>query len=166
MIRNVELEDAKAIASIYNHYVLNTVVTFEESAVSTEQMRQRIVEVTKEFPWFVYVEDGVILGYTYVAHWKNRSAFRFCVESTVYLHFKAMGRGLGSLLYQTLLQTLKTQNIHCVVAGITLPNPASTHLHEKLGFEQVAHFKEAGFKQNHWIDVGYWSRLLTPKPTE
>ena len=161
MIRPATLTDAAAIAAIYNHYVLQTSITFEEGAVTDKDMAQRITDtVATELPWLVWTEGGNILGYAYASKWKSRCAYRYSVESTVYLEQAATGRGLGTKLYSTLLAELRTKQYHGVIGGVALPNAASVALHEKLGFKKVAHFKEVGWKFEQWIDVGYWELIL------
>ena len=161
MVRSATLEDGEAIASIYNHYIRNSIVTFEEVAVSDQEMAGRIVKVTaSSLPWLVAEESGSLLGYAYASIWGGRCAYRFSTEITVYLAPGAEGRGLGSKLYDALFTHLKDKGIHTVIGGIALPNPASVALHEKFGMTQVAHFKEVGFKFGQWIDVGYWQGLL------
>lgn len=162
MIRSAGPADAAAICAIYNPYVLNTIITFEEQAVSITEMENRILEVVRDLPWLVAEEDGQILGYAYASKWKSRCAYRYAVESTVYLQTGLAGRGLGTLLYRALLADLRGRGMHTVIGGIALPNPASVALHEKLGFVQVAHFKEVGWKLERRIDVGYWQLILTP----
>ena len=161
MIRPANTADAAAIAAIYNHYVLNTCVTFEEEAVGKEDMAQRMSETfAAGLPWLVWDDAGIILGYAYASKWKSRCAYRYSVESTVYLDQAATGRGLGTKLYSTLLAELRTKKLHGVIGGVALPNAASVALHEKFGFQKVAHFKEVGRKFAHWIDVGYWELIL------
>jgi L-amino acid N-acyltransferase YncA len=161
MLRNATLEDAPAIADIYNHYILNTVITFEEDAIDAAEMQLRMQKVTTGFPWLVWEEDGKVLGYAYADSWKNRCAYRNSVESTVYLHPASTGKGIGKALYQELIARLRVQGAHVVVGGIALPNAASVALHEHCGFEKVAQFKQIGFKFGEWIDVGYWELILT-----
>ncbi len=156
MIRTVKLNDAKPICDIYNYYIKNTTVTFEEEAVSTDEMENRINAISYEFPWHVYEVDGKVVGYAYVTKWKARTAYRYSVESTVYIDVNYKGRGIGTSLYKHLLEELKKRGFHSVVGGIALPNDASIALHEKLGFAKVAHFKNIGFKFDKWVDVGYW----------
>ncbi len=160
MLRNVRPDDAPSICEIYNHYVLKTPITFEEDPVSPDEMRQRILEVTQTLPWLVCEEDGKLLGYSYAKKWKERSAYRHSVESTVYLHPSSVGKGRGSALLDALLVELRARQIHCVIGGIALPNEASVAVLEKFGFRPVAHFKEVGYKFGRWIDVGYWQLLL------
>lgn len=160
-IRPALATDAEAIARIYNHYVRDTHVTFEETAVSAAEMAARIIETeAAALPWLLAESDTGVLGYAYASKWKGRCAYRHTVESTVYLDPAATGRGTGSALYHALLDELRERQLHAAIGGVALPNPASIALHEKLGFEQVAHFREVGFKFDRWIDVGYWQRLL------
>jgi L-amino acid N-acyltransferase YncA len=161
MIRRATPADASALAAIYNHYVANTTVTFEEEPVSTSAMAQRLAEIqAAQLPWLVATDADRVLGYAYAGKWKARSAYRFSVESTVYLDANATGRGHGTTLYSVLLAELKTLGMHAVIGGVALPNPASVALHEKLGFRPVARFAEVGWKFNQWIDVGYWELIL------
>jgi phosphinothricin acetyltransferase len=160
-IRAATLADADAIAGIYNHYITNTVVTFEEEALSPSEIAARIETVrSASLPWLVAEAGGQVAGYAYAAKWHGRSAYRFSTEITVYLAPDHARRGLGSRLYGQLLPILRDQGIHAVMGGIALPNEASVALHEKFGLENVAVFKEVGFKFGRWIDVGYWQRTL------
>lgn len=161
MIRQATTADAAAIAAIYNHYVLNSSVTFEELAVSTEQMAERIDQVQSDgLPWLVLEQNGELLGYAYATKWRARTAYRFSVESTVYVRDGLTAKGLGSQLYQQLLNELKALGLHLVIGGITLPNEKSVALHEKFGFVKCGHFQQVGFKFEQWRDVGYWQKLL------
>jgi L-amino acid N-acyltransferase YncA len=161
MLRLATPADAAAIAAIYNHYVLHTVVTFEEEAVTTEDMAQRIAEVLAAGrPWFVWEENSRVLGYSYASGWKSRCSYRFSLETTVYLDQAATGRGLGTKLYTALIDTLRPTKVHALIGGVALPNAGSVALHENLGFQKIGHFKEVGWKFDQWIDVGYWELLL------
>jgi len=162
MIRPALPEDVPAICDIYNHYVGSTIITFEEEAVSHSEMARRISDTTTQFPWLVTESEGGIVGYTYATHWKLRSAFRYTVESAVYLRPGSTGRGTGHEMYKTLIAQLQQRGIHSVIGGIALPNPASIALHEKLGFRKIGHFPEVGWKLGTWIDVGYWELTLNP----
>lgn len=163
MIRAVKLEDSKEIAEIYNYYILNSCVTFEELAISTEEMRGRIEAAHLKFPWLVFEKDQEILGYAFSSVWKPRLANKHTVESTVYLKKEATKMGIGSLLYAALINQLTDFGFHAVIGGISLPNEASVALHEKFGFEKIAQFKEVGYKFKKWIDVGYWELLINKK---
>ncbi len=160
MIRRVRTKDVEDICNLYNYYVAKSIVTFEEQPVGTGEIARRIENIAKDFPWFVYEDKGKIVGYAHASRWKARSAYRFAVEGTVYVDPDCMGRKIGFKVYERLIQELRKLSFHTVMGGIALPNDASIALHEKLGFEKVAHFKEVGQKFGKWIDVGYWELLL------
>lgn len=160
MIRNVKPTDAEAIANIYNHYIENTIVTFEETPIDAHEMRKRIIAITEKLPWIVFEKDSLVVGYAYASEWKSRCAYKYSLETTVYLKHDESGRGVGSILYQELISRLKAMNYHALIGGISLPNEASVALHEKFGFEKIAQFKEVGNKFDQWIDVGYWELIL------
>lgn len=161
MLRPATPADAAAIAAIYNHYILHTVVTFEEETVPAEEMAQRITATQADGnPWFVWDEGGRVLGYAYASKWKSRCSYRFSVEATVYLDKDATRRGLGTKLYSAVIEACRNTKIHAIIGGVSLPNAGSVALHEKLGFKKVAHFPEVGWKFNQWIDVGYWELIL------
>ena len=160
MIRHATHHDAAAICEIYNHYILNSSITFEEQPVNVVEMQRRLREMADTFPWFVFEKNRSVIGFGYASAWKSRCAYRFSAESTLYLHHEHTGQGAGGELLQALIENLEALGLHSILAGISLPNPASIALHEKMGFEQVAHFKEVGRKFDQWIDVGYWELLL------
>lgn len=160
MLRHCSPMDATQVCAIYNHYVRETTITFEESPVSEPEMARRITDITSHLPWLVWEADGAILGYAYAAPWKSRAAYRHSVETSVYLAPQAIGRGVGSQLYAALIAELRKRAVHCVIGGAALPNPASAALHEKLGFQKVAEFRQVGFKFGQWIDVAYWELML------
>jgi len=162
MIRSATTADAAALAGIYNHYVANTIITFEEEPVRAPEMAHRITEtLAAGLPWLVEAEEsGRVLGYAHASKWKSRCSYRYSAEATVYLEKSATGRGLGTRLYAAVIAELRELKMHAVIGGVSLPNAASVALHEKLGFRKVAHFKETGFKFGQWIDVGYWELML------
>jgi len=160
-IRTAAAGDGAALAQIYNHYITATVVTFEETPLSADDMSARLAEVSAaRLPWLVAQTAAGLSGFAYASPWKGRCAYRYSVESTVYLEPTAAGRGLGTELYSTLLTRLQELGCHAVIGGIALPNEASVALHEKLGMRKVAHFAEVGFKFGRWVDVGYWQRVF------
>jgi len=163
MIRIANFSDATQICEIYNHYVLNTNVTFEEQAVTEEEMVSRIQETLPSLPWLVVEDHAQVLGFCYASKWKGRCAYRYSAEVTVYLRPDATGKGLGTQLYLELFKELKDRSLHTVMGGIALPNDASVALHEKLGFAKVAQFRQVGHKFGSWIDVGYWQLLFDPR---
>ena len=160
LIRPVAPMDAQAVADIYNPYVLGTTITFEEAAVSPEEMAARVAAVLPALPWLVAEVQGTVAGYAYATPWKARSAYRRTVESAIYVDPVHAGQGLGTRLYGALLAELQLLGIHAVLGGIALPNAASVALHERLGFEQVGQLREVGWKLQRWVDVGYWEKRL------
>ena len=160
-IRPATAADAARIAAIYNRYVAQTTISFEEQPVSEAEMAGRIRDVADAgLPWLVAVHQGELAGYAYATKWRARPAYRFSVESTVYLNDSACGRGWGALLYRQLIGQLRAGGIRTVIAGIAQPNARSVGLHERLGFRKVAHFPDVGYKFGGWVDVGYWQLSL------
>ena len=158
-VRTAYLEDAAAIAAIYNFYVESSHSTFETETVNESEMRRRVSEILENYPFLVGEENGEIIGYAYASRYKTRAGYRHSVEISVYIKNGIEGKGIGTILYQNLFAELKAKPVHAIVAGIALPNEASIRLHEKFGFEKVAHFREVGFKHGRWIDVGYWEKI-------
>lgn len=160
-VRSALATDAEVIARIYNYYIQNTVITFEEESVSAQMMVARIADIQHaSLPWLVVEVGGALVGYAYASKWKARSAYRYSVETTIYLEHGQEGRGIGKRLYSELLSLLRARGIHVAIGGAALPNEASVALHEKLGFERVATFREVGFKHDRWVDVAYWQLVL------
>lgn len=160
-IRPAAADDAGAIARIYNHYIRDTVATFETDPVTATEIAQRIAGTENSgLPWLVAADAGAVLGYAYASRWKGRCAYRYSVESTIYLAPSETGRGIGRQLYAAALEAVRSSGMHVVIGGISLPNDASVRLHEALGFRKIGHFEEVGYKFDRWIDVGYWQLTL------
>ncbi len=160
MIRNVDIGDAKSLADIYNHYVINTIITFDRKPKTVQEFEEKINEITSKFPFFIFEENNEILGYTYGSVWRKKPSYQNTVETTIYLKNGVQGNGIGSQLYNHLIDTLKSKNYHTLIGVMTLPNDASVKLHEKLGFKKVAHFHEVGRKFDQWHDVGFWQLIF------
>jgi phosphinothricin acetyltransferase len=159
-IRPATIADAQAMADIYNYYVLNTPVTFEEKVLSREAMEDRIRSFTPQYPWFVWEENGEIAAYAYAHRWHERTAYWLSVEDTVYVKEGFQRRGIGRALLGMVIGELRKQGVHAVMAVITVPNQGSAGLHESLGFKKVGHFSEIGWKMGRWQDVGYWELVM------
>jgi phosphinothricin acetyltransferase len=160
-IRPATSADAARIVAIYNRYVADTTISFEEQPVPEAEMAERIRDVADAgLPWLVAVHEGEPVGYAYATRWRVRPAYRHSVESTVYLADGASGRGWGTLLVGRLIEQLRAAGLRTVIAGIAQPNERSVALHERLGFRKVAHFADVGYKFGRWIDVGYWQLSL------
>lgn len=161
-IRPVTFADAEQVAAIYNFYVATSHATFEHDPVSPVEMERRIRQTTSAgYPFLVCEGDDEIVGYAYSQPFKSRAAYRHSVEVSVYIKDGSGRRGIGKMLYDNLFPEIFKGDYHAVIAGISLPNDASVRLHEKYGFEKVAHFREVGFKFGRWIDVGYWELLIS-----
>ena len=157
--------DAAAIAAIYAPYVTGSIVSFETEAPDEAAMRERIEAGGALYPWFVAEGGGSVAGYAYACAFRTRPAYRFTVETSVYLAPGAQGRGVGAALYERLLGTLEAQGFTQAIAAISLPNPASVALHERFGFERAGTYARVGWKLGGWHDVGLWQRPLAPSET-
>lgn len=159
-------DDAAAIAAIYAPYVTASIVSFETEAPDEAAMRGRIESGGDLYPWLVAREgDAPPSGYAYACAFRPRPAYRFTVETSVYVAHSAHRRGIGTLLYRALLPLLEAQGFAQAIAAITLPNEASVRLHEALGFRQAGTYEKVGFKFREWRSVGLWQRQLAPLST-
>ena len=164
-LRAATFDDAAAIAEIYAPFVRGSAVSFETEPPGAEAMRARIEAGGALYPWLVAEEERTVLGYAYAARFRDRPAYRFAVETSVYLRPDACGRGLGRRLYEPLLASLEAQGFTQAIAAITLPNAASVRLHERLGFERAGTYRQVGWKLGAWHDVGLWQRPLAAMGT-
>jgi L-amino acid N-acyltransferase YncA len=159
-IRRAVKSDSERIAEIYNWYVLNTIVTFETAAVSPEDMKQRIQEKLARYDWIVGECDQQVIGYAYYDSFRVRTAYDHTVETTIYLSRESIGKGFGTKLYSTLLDSAIRHGFREAVGVIALPNPASLVLHQTLGFHEVGVLQSVGYKFGQYVDVGIWQRSL------
>jgi phosphinothricin acetyltransferase len=160
MIRPVKESDAEAIADIYNYYIENTVITFEEIPLSVAEMNARILRISANYPYLVREDEGEITGYAYVNTWKERTAYKYSAETSVYLKHGTQGKGWGKELMGSLLEAIRLTPLHVLISCITLPNEPSIGMVEHLGFKKIGQFHEVGFKNGRWLDVGYWELVL------
>ncbi len=152
--------DAGSFCRIYNHYVENSVCTFETDAVNEKEMEERILRIGTVYPWVTYEESGKVKGYAYATRWKERSAYEFTAECAVYADILEQGKGIGTALYGELIKRCTVKGLHLLIAGIVLPNASSIKLHESMGFVFAGTLREAGKKFGQWLDVGYWTLKL------
>jgi L-amino acid N-acyltransferase YncA len=148
--------DAEAIAAIYAPYVTDTVISFEDLAPTASEMAARIARLTETHAWLVAEDGGEILGYAYACPHRERAAYRWATEVTVYVDPRHQRRGVGRGLYEALLAVLTDRGYRVALAVIALPNDASVALHEACGFELVGVYRRIGFKFGSWWDVGWW----------
>ena len=160
MIRPVRLEDAGAIADIYNEYVMHSVVTFETEPLQEAEMRSRITDISADYPYFVYEAEGEVVGYCYAHAWKKRAAYKYTLETTVYLSPLHTGKGIGKQLMTTLIEECRRSGYHALIACITEGNEVSNSLHTGLGFKQVSCFEKVGLKFGRWLDVVDYELLI------
>lgn len=165
------MDDADRIAAIYERVVRETAVSFELHPPGPAEMVERIQTVTAGHPWLVSEQAGVVLAYAYATAFRGRAAYRWSVETTVYVHEEHWGHGVGREVYRGLLDLCTLWGFANAFAGIALPNPSSEALHASLGFTQVGIFPRAGHKMGEWHDVAWWHRPLAstdplrePKP--
>jgi L-amino acid N-acyltransferase YncA len=162
-IRLATFLDADAVSAIYAPFCESSAVSFEESAPSTAEMAQRIEKIAGSLPWLVLDEDGRVGGYAYATSHRERAAYRWSVDSSVYVDAEFRGRGTGRALYTALFDLLRLQGYFRVHAGITLPNDASVGIHTGFGFQLVGIYPAVGYKHGSWHDVA-WYQLMLRQP--
>ena len=163
MIRFAKASDLPQILEIYSPYVLHTAVSFEYTVPSLEEFTQRFQDITQQFPWLVWEENGKILGYAYGSLPFSRAAYRWCAASSIYLASNAHGKGIGRKLYTALEELLRRQGYRKTYAIITSDNPGSLRFHEKTGFRFIAEFPDCGFKFGKVYSVVWMEKLLNPE---
>ena len=164
LVRLAGTADAAAIAELYGPYVEQSRISFEEQAPTAEEMQRRIAGEKPGFhPWLVAEEHGRLLGFASSSPFRARHAYRWSVETGIYLSADAQGRGLGRGLLSALTALLERQNYVAAIGAIALPNAPSVRLHEALGFVAAGTYRATGFKMGQWIDVGLWQKDLAPR---
>lgn len=161
-VRPASEDDLSAINDIYNHYVLESHVTFDLEAIEMDERREWFGHYARSGPYrlFVAEEGGHVVGYASSSPFKSRPGYNSSVETSIYLAPEAIGKGLGATLYEKLFHAIEGEDLHRAYAGIALPNPASVALHERFGFKQVAHFTEQGRKFGRYWDVAWFEKPL------
>jgi phosphinothricin acetyltransferase len=160
MIRVATADDSESILKIYAPYIENTSYTFETEVPSIDSFKTRISAYLENWPWLICEIDGVIAGYAYGARHRERVAYQWSLESSVYIHDEYQGRGVARALYTALISILRLQGFRNLYAVINLPNDKSVSFHEKLGFEYFATYKNVGYKLGRWKNVGWWQLQL------
>lgn len=162
IIRPSKPSDASAMLQIYAPYILNTAFTFETEVPTVEDFEHRIIACQENWPWLVYEADGVIAGYAYAAKHRERAAYQWCVESSIYIANNFQQKGIGKALYTALFQILTFQGCRNVYAGITLPNEKSLAFHTGFGFTWIADYNNIGYKLGKWNTVSWLQLQLNP----
>lgn len=161
-IRYAQVEDAASILKIYEPFILSTSITFEYTVPSLEDFTKRIEGIFTKYPFFVYEDNGEVVGYCYANRFRERAAYNWDVEISIYIDPAHQRKGIATLLYERLLNECKKRGFHNAVGGITMPNEKSVQFHDKFGFRQVGIFTNSGFKQGAWYDVLFVEKNLTP----
>ena len=166
-VRNVRIEDAKALLEIYAPYVINTAISFEYEVPSLREFEGRIKKITERYPYIVAELDGKIIGYAYASAFKERAAYNWCVETSIYLSKDSRGKGIGRQLYEALEEKLKEQGILNANACITYADSEdeyhtndSMYFHEKMGYKLVGRFHQCGYKFGRWYDMIWMEKML------
>ncbi|MCU1405232.1 MAG: N-acetyltransferase family protein [Glaciihabitans sp.] len=162
-IRAAEPEDLPHIREIYNHYVLNSTVTFDEKPVTLAELRRKFAKAVKlKMPYIVAVSPGgQILGYAYVYPWKEKAAYRFTVENSIYLGPASTGKGLGKVLMQELIDRSKAAGLKEIIAVIADKGAdASIQMHKNFGFKEIGHMGRVGFKFGRWLGTVMMQKSL------
>ena len=160
MIRQVKLQDSKVIVDIYNEYIVHSVATFETEYLHEDEMQSRIAKISADFPYWVCEKDNKVVGFSFAHPWRQQAAYKYTLETTVYVSSDYVGMGVGKALMERLIEECRQRGYHALIACITSENEPSKSLHLKLGFKQVSIFKQVGTKFGRWLDVIDYELLL------
>ncbi|WP_373485582.1 GNAT family N-acetyltransferase [Acetobacterium malicum] len=159
-IRIAKAADIEEILAIYAPYVKETAITFEYTVPTLEEFRERMTKTLMKYPYLVAMQEAEILGYAYASEFKNRAAYDWAVETTIYVKQDSRKSGVGKKLYQALEEVLKQQNICNLYACIAYPNPGSIGFHEHLGYQTIGHFSKCGYKFETWYDMIWMEKMI------
>ena len=170
-VRAAAPEDAEQLLEIYTPFVISedsslSNVSFELAAPDVEEFRQRIQDISKQFPYLVGEVNGQILGYVYCHPYRERLAYQWAVEVTIYLAPAGQGKGLGRLLYETMEKLLCLQGVTMAYSCITVGNDHSIKMHEALGYRLIGTFTNSGYKNGQWLDTVWLEKQLQPCPKQ
>ena len=164
MIRIAYADDATAIHDIYTPSVLHGVETFETELPGAEAMRKRVTDRLQHYPWLVWEESGRVQAYAYASRFRERAAYDWIAETSIYVHADARRRGIARRLYGVLLDAMRLQGLNQAVGVITLPGELSVAMHDAMGFSPAGVWHSCGYKLGQWWDVGVWQKeLQTPE---
>lgn len=159
-IRLANPSDAKSLLAIYAPYIERTSITFETEVPSVEAFGQRIAGYLASWPWLVCEVDGQVAGYAYASRYRERVAYQWSVECSVYVHDNFLRSGIARALYTTLFEILRRQGFRNLYAVINLPNERSVAFHESCGFAYFATYEQVGYKLGLWKNVGWWRLII------
>lgn len=162
LIRLADANDISDILSIYSPYITDTSITFENTIPSFPVFEQRMLSIMQDYPVLVFTNDEKVTGFSYASKLKERAAYQWCAELSVYLDIDFHNRGIGSILYCALIEILKLQQIKNVYGVVTLPNIASERLHASLDFHELCTFQNSGYKLGKWHDVKWFEKFISP----
>jgi len=162
-IRLAEPSDGPRIAEIYGPVVASTAISFETEVPGAEEMSGRVEAALRFAPWLACTDGDGLAGYAYASRHRDRRAYQWCVDVSVYVRADSRRSGVGHALYASLFALLRLQGFRAAHAGITLPNAASVGLHESLGFRPIGVYPSVGFKLGAWHDVGWWQLELAER---
>ncbi|WP_436346547.1 N-acetyltransferase family protein [Natronorubrum sp. FCH18a] len=162
-IRLAHPADASAVRDIYTPFCESSAVTFEEEPPTESEMADRIESTLETYPWLVCVADGAVVGYAYATKLRERRAYQWTVELSVYVADSARQSGVGRALYESLFAVLERQGVRDAYAVTTVPNPETERFHERMGFERCVDFPAMGHIEGEWHDVAWWRRRIAEK---
>jgi phosphinothricin acetyltransferase len=163
-IRIARTDDAAAVHAIYAPAVTHGAATFETALPGVPAMRERMTTRLAQYPWLVWEDAGEVLAYAYASRFRERAAYDWIAETSIYVREDARRAGLARRLYGVLLEAMRLQGIHQAVGVITLPGEASVRMHETMGFEPAGVWRQSGYKLGRWWDVGVWQKTLQVPP--
>ena len=162
-IREATICDAEAILNIYKDYITDSCITFETEVPSLEEFSSRIEKIIEGYPYVVCEVEGKVTGFAYASKHRERAAYKYSADVSVYVSALYQGRGIGKALYTKLFELLKNRDICMIYAGITLPNDKSISLHKSFGFEEVGIYHNVGYKFGEWLDVVWMEKAIKRK---
>jgi L-amino acid N-acyltransferase YncA len=161
-VRAATERDAASVARVYAPYVRDTTVTFEVEPPDAHAMARRMTDTLEMYPWLVAENAaGEVVGYAYAGRHRERPAYRWTIDTTIYIDKAYRRARAGTKLYGSLLKILQSQGFRSAFAETVLPNPGSVGLHERMGFNKIGIHHDVGFKLGSWCDIGYWRLGLT-----
>ncbi len=160
-IRMMEADDCADVAKVLNHAIMNGVAHFGTASTDAKAIQEDWYATRREYPWVIATsDDDAFVGFAKASSWKTRNAYDWTVECGVYIVDGAQGKGIGRALYERLFEILREQGYRIVLAGVSVPNPASEKLHESMGFTKVGDIDPAGYKLGHWVPVRLYQLLI------